>query len=193
MKHKGSNRKFTKKVPLPLDVLGRILGESFGRSEDGSKKYSSAGALYPVIPILLVFSSDAVEGISEPGSYLFDSKGYRLICLERWDVEELNKVKNAIHPKGEILSNLSMAYAVDLKRAITKYRLRGYRHSLIETGLISQSFASSLIEEDKYNLGHCMWSAFNDNSLSKMIGMNIREAPVTIVQWFGIIEDSSND
>ncbi|GGK07469.1 hypothetical protein GCM10007063_32480 [Lentibacillus kapialis] len=189
----GSHRNFVKDEPVSINSITRIFNKSFGRSENGSKNYPSAGGLYPILPILLVFSSSAITDIKESGSYLYDGDRNALIQLKAWESEELTKVKKAIHPHGDPLSNLAMVYSMDIKKSITKYRLRGYRHGLIEAGLISQSFIDALNEDEITNWGQCLWSGYNDNLLTKMVGLNVRDAPLVIAQWFGIKGELSND
>ncbi|MCA1063901.1 nitroreductase family protein [Rossellomorea sp. AcN35-11] len=182
----GTSREFNKENIISKRVIENLLVGAFGRSKGkSSKKYPSAGALYPVMPILLVLKGDAVEGIAEPGSYLFDGTKHRLIQLEQWDSETLDSVLEAINPLGNPLSNTALVYSIDLRRAVTKYRMRGYRHSLIEVGLMAQSFINELHNTNDFNLGQCMWSGFNDNMLTRLVGLNTREAPVVSLQWFG--------
>lgn len=181
----GSTREFDHHWTLPRKMLGELLYRSFGRGETGtSKRYPSAGALYPVIPLLYILSRDSVEGIDSPGCYLFESSEPSLLCLKKWDDKDLSFATAAINVGEEILSPLAIGYAVDLRRAVAKYRLKGYRHALIEIGLMAQSFRETLREMDE-ELGEVCWSGFQENALTYYSGLNVRLAPVTLVQWFG--------
>ncbi|WP_342478704.1 nitroreductase family protein [Paenibacillus sp. FSL H7-0350] len=179
-----SKRTFKKNGVIDFNQLGEILYESFGLSEGSlSKPYPSAGALYPIIPLLLVLDENAVERDFLPGSYVFDSHEARLLMIKKFDQEEILKIKKNIY--GESLSGIAICYSIDIRRSIAKYRSRGYRHALIEVGLMAQSFRSTL--ERHKGFGECTWSGFNDNALSSILGLSPRLSPVVLVQWFGEI------
>ncbi|MED4129437.1 hypothetical protein [Shouchella miscanthi] len=171
---------------IPNGVIAELLYNSFGRSTDLlSKSYASAGALYPVMPLLLVIDKNAIEGISKPGSYIYDGSNQKLLRLADWSSNEtLNKVKSALCPKEKTFSNVAMAYSLDIRRSATKYRLRGYRHGLIEVGLMAQSF-KTVLRKNKYGLAECIYSGYNDNLLTYLCGLNVRLAPIVGLQWFG--------
>ena len=88
----GSTREFDHHWTLQKNA-GELLYRSFGRGKtDVSKRYPSAGALYPVIPLLYILSKDSVEGIDSPGCYLFESLEPSLLCLKKWDNKDLSFV-----------------------------------------------------------------------------------------------------
>src|SRR5699024_5342085 len=139
-----------------------------------SKRYPSAGGLYSVIPLVCIFEKNVIKDqYIKPGCYLFDSTDIKLKCIKEWDESELQHVKHLINSYDSILySNIAMAYAVDLKRSITKDRKRGYRHALIEIGLMSQSLRESLNEKEGY--GHLSWTGRIDNALTSNLGLIVK-------------------
>ncbi|ASV70207.1 nitroreductase family protein [Cytobacillus kochii] len=176
-----SHRKFLKDVIIRKDLLGQILYDSFGRAEGiPTKNYPSAGGLYPIIPLILIFSVQAAEGISKKGSYVYDSSSGELLLLKEFSNEDIVTIESNV---GEIYSNIAVGYSMDIRRAIAKYGYRGYRHALIEVGAMSQSIRSNLKQIDH---GDFLLSGFSDNSLTKMVGLSPRLTPLIILQWFGI-------
>ncbi|WP_214872818.1 MULTISPECIES: nitroreductase family protein [unclassified Exiguobacterium] len=181
---KNSGQAFTKES-IKDEELTEILYDAFARDKNSlSKNYPSAGALYPVIPLLLVTHSTNESSILSPGCYVYDSMDQNLLKIEEWDeIEVLEKVKSYMSTDHSDLPIYCMAYAIDFRRAITKYENKGYRHAMIETGLAAQSFKNSL---SKYStIKERCWSGFQDLPLSKYCGMDIRLTPITLLQWFG--------
>ncbi|MBN8194219.1 hypothetical protein JI667_18980 [Bacillus sp. NTK074B] len=166
------------------DII-QTMHKAFGRGENStSKRYPSAGGLYPVIPLLFVFKENIVEDIPVPGVYMFNPYTSSIYRIKSFTETTLKDLKVAICLEEDFVSNVAIAYSIDLRRSVTKYRARGYRHSLIEVGLMAQSFRESLLEEN-VGMGDLCWSGFNDNALTHMAGLNVRLAPITLLQWFG--------
>ncbi|WP_419242204.1 hypothetical protein ACN08J_09965 (plasmid) [Pediococcus pentosaceus] len=187
-KNGKSVRNFDKKKEITKKLFFNLLCKAFGRFKGlGSKNYPSAGGLYPVIPIVIIFSELAVEGLKK-GVYVYDSTNYRLLLIEKIDDEHnyslITKNINSTFP-GQILSNICFAYAIDIEKAILKYGRRGYRHALIELGLVAECLHLSYQQDDDI-LGDCVWSGFNDNALTVACGLNPRLMPISLVQWFGL-------
>ncbi|MDR0267856.1 hypothetical protein [Paenibacillus sp.] len=182
---KGSFREYQTDRNLNLEEISLLLNSSFGRDENTkSKRYGSAGGLYPVIPILMILKPfDDLEC----GSYVYDSEHKCLLKIKSWTVEESVEIKKELSKGFNYLPNTCIAYAVDIRRAILKYHIRGYRHALIEVGAMSQVFKESLHNLNE-NFGEVSWSGFNDNQLSHACGLNARLCPILLVQWFGRIK-----
>ncbi|MBE2914311.1 hypothetical protein [Anoxybacillus flavithermus] len=182
----GSNRSYNLSYRMDEKTLGAIMYKAFGRdNETLSKRYGSAGALYPVMPLLLVLKPNVISSLPMPGVYMFNPLSNSIYRIRKWTEKDLEKLKECIFIDGEeFVSSLVMAYAIDIRRAVTKYGKRGYRHALIEVGLMAQGFRESL-REVKENLRDLCWSGFNDNALTYLVGLNVRLAPVVLLQWFG--------
>lgn len=186
--NKKSERFFKEDYYFEEAQLSKILYKSFGKRGDSHKNYPSAGGLYPVIPILLVLNNSSVPFLENTGAYVYNSTEHELLLLKSLTNKELNECKKSIvAPAGRELPNLAMIYAVDIRRSITKYKIRGYRHSLIEVGAMAQNFRNSLWDFD--NLRECCYSGFSDNKLTNILGLSPRLAPIIMIQWFGAIDD----
>jgi hypothetical protein len=184
-----SARQFAKNWTFTRRLLSDVLRGSFGRSDSGHKRYPSAGALYPVMPLLCVLSPTAVEDLT-PGAFAFDSRAPGLLRLTEWSSEVLEDIKMLASPFGVAPSDTLIAYSIDVRRAVTKYRYKGYRHGLIEIGLMAQAFREALRDVDGGNgLGERCWSAFADNAFTAACGLNVRLAPISLLQWFGKMDD----
>jgi len=189
---KNSIRDFDMNKKMDIDTLANILYLSFGRDENKqSKRYPSAGALYPVLPLIYVFNENIIKEENIPkGCYLYYGDEQKLFCLKHWSEEDLIVIKSKINLlNSSLYSNICIGYAIDIKKAIVKYGKRGYRHALIEAGAMCQSFreVSNNINE---NIGDFCWSGFADNALTYLSGLNPRLAPITLIQWFGFRRQS---
>lgn len=177
---------FDTELPIDMKVMGNLLYDAYGReSPYSSKRYPSAGALYPIIPLLIVLKTNKNDKRLSPGCYVFDSTKPRLLRITQWDKDDIRKVESLINISTDnLIAPQCIAYALDFRRAITKYHEKGYRHALMEVGLMAQSFRESL---QKYNnLGERCWSGFLDAPLTHICGLNIRLCPIVLVQWFGM-------
>ncbi|MED4045996.1 nitroreductase family protein [Priestia aryabhattai] len=178
-----SLREYKKDFQITDSDLSNILFKSFGRHKDTlAKNYPSAGGLYPIIAVLIVLDKNKIPFLKHEGSYIYDSRENELLLLKKFTEEDINKFRKCVDMPWEV-PDIAMAYAMDIKRATTKYKFRGYRHALIEVGLMAQSFRSSLW--DMNNFGECCWSGFSDNALTHLLGLSPRLAPVALLQWFG--------
>lgn len=184
----NSKRDFTHEKISELEFC-ELLYNSFGKSKSNdSKRYPSAGALYPVIPLIYVFETNAIEGMTiNSGIYVFNTYNKSIRLIKTLNDNEINELKYIVHtPNSKLISKYCIGYAIDMKKAVAKYHRRGYRHALIEIGLVAQSFRESC--KSLENVGEVCWSAFDDNALTHISGMNPRTAPVVLLQWFGKYE-----
>lgn len=181
--NKKSHRQFNNDYVFEYKQFSDILFNSFGVREDGHKNYASAGALYPVIPLLIVIDIKSLPFLKEPGVYIYDSSDHQLLLLTKFTIDKIKAYKDSLMMEEEDIPKLGIAYMVDISKSVTKYKRRGYRHALIEVGLMAQNFRNELWKYD--NLGECCWSGFNDNMLAFNIGLSPRLAPILMMQWFG--------
>jgi hypothetical protein len=183
----SSARHFDPTWPETMSDLEAVITGAFGANKDTlSRRYGSAGGLYPVIPIVVVLD-DALGNRIElaPGPYVWDPANSSLLGIWSWTPSELPQARQAFaaSPPG-CMANLCIAYAIDMRRAIIKYRERGYRHAMIEVGAMSQCMRESLREQGQ-ELGDRSWSGFTDNAATYWCGLNVRLCPVVLVQWIG--------
>lgn len=180
----GSNWIFNKKYEFSKNKIGNILFSAFGRDrESKSKNYPSAGALYPVFPVLYVLDRNVVKGLKKEGCYVFDPEAVDLKLIQSFDKVSVEKFRQFTVNDKEVPSNIAIGYALDIKRAITKYRTKGYRLALIEAGLMAQSLKMALSSEGDF--GELCWGGFSDNALTHLSGLNVKLSPVILLQWIG--------
>lgn len=184
--NKKSHRYFNDDYIFEYNEFSNILFNAFAQKKDGHRNYASAGGLYPIIPLLIVIDIKNLPFLKEPGVYVYDSSAHQLLLLTKFTPKKIKTYKDClmIEEKEEV-PNLALAYMLDIGRSITKYKNRGYRHALIEVGLMAQSFRSELWKYD--NLGECCWSGFYDNRLAFNLGLSPRSAPIIMMQWFGAV------
>ncbi len=181
----SSNRALSKDKQLTLEHISHVLYNAFGRGKaSNSKQYPSAGALYPVMPLLLIFKE---QNYALPGVYAYNEKSNQLLQIKSWSSKEALFIKKDCCMFTETLSDTCIAYSIDMRKALFKYRYRGYRHALIEIGAMTQCFKECLHQLDT-NLAEVSWSGFNDNQLTYLSGLNVKLAPITLLQWFGYAE-----
>lgn len=177
---------FDMNYKLSRKEIAEVLVNSFGKVNNKElKRYNSLGDLYPVIPLLLIFDRTAIEGFS-PGCYLFDSTNFILLKLKPWNKKEKIEFSTILMNETKLPSYTAIAYAIDIRRAITLDGVRGYRHAMIEIGSMSQSLREVLWKmSGDIKFGELCWSDFPDNSTTFLCGLNVRMAPIVLLQWFG--------
>lgn len=178
----GSKREFIS-AAIDKKMLSTILSRAFHQNDNNySRRYASAGALYPVSPFLFVFK--AINDI-DPGIYFIPSredKLYRIKRLSESNVQKIISVIDFTGEKGQIPSDLAIGYALNMNKTVAKYSYRGYRHGLIEVGTMSQAFRETCHE---LNFGEFSSSAFDDLILTRLSGLSVRDFPIILIQWFG--------
>lgn len=178
-----SCRKFSDKKIL-MDDFKYLMSSSFFTNEEGHRIYGSAGALYPVEPLIVNLSDSAIIDLPK-GIYGLD---YLNRSLRKLNTEvDSEKIKYNISPyTGQLISSIFICYIFSITRTVAKYNYRGFRHMLIEVGEMTQTFrlkGSTLIP----NFGDVSWSGFDDKGLKENLGLK-NMYPV-LLQFFGIQND----
>lgn len=175
-----SCRKFSNKK-INITDFTRLLSNSFLGNEEGHRIYGSAGALYPVEPLIICLKNDIVMGLSR-GVYGLD---YLDKSLKRFDTNvDFKKLSYSILPyTGQLISSVFICYIFSMTRTVVKYNYRGLRHMLIEVGSMAQAFRLNGLARIN-NFGDVSWSGFDDKALKDSLGLRIMK-PV-LLQFFGI-------
>lgn len=102
-----SCRKFSNKK-INITDFTRLLSNSFLGNEEGHRIYGSAGALYPVEPLIICLKNDIVMGLSR-GVYGLD---YLDKSLKRFDTNvDFKKLSYSISPyTGQLISSIFICY-----------------------------------------------------------------------------------
>jgi SagB-type dehydrogenase family enzyme len=178
------NRKsagFFTKSQISTDELATFLYKSFGGRDGGQRRaYPSAGQLYP-IEALLWIPPASVENL-KPGIYHYLPISEKLIPLyiSEGDFTFNNVMDGGLPLMGSPL--FGIIYMMNVKRSVMKYRLRGYRNALIETGIMTQN-ADHVAHET--GLQTRCWSSFDDRKLSVLSGLHPNKFAPTMLQWVG--------
>lgn len=166
---------------LPLSSLKKLLLEAFA-TLDNRRPYPSAGALYPIEPLIFLFPEGVSEFSKKAGCYHFRAISKTLQLIKPLDKEFFyNEIfHNLIAPSATPC--FSILYVMLASKAIFKYRYRGYRHALMEAGSMYQN---ATIVSQKIGLRTTLWSSFSDHQLSYMLDLDpLVYLPVTM-QLFG--------
>lgn len=175
-----SCREFSNKK-INIADFTRLLSNSFLGNEEGHRIYGSAGALYPVEPLIICLKNDIVMGLSR-GVYGLD---YLDKSLKKFDTNvDFKKLSHSISPyTGQLISSVFICYIFSMTRTVVKYNYRGLRHMLIEVGSMAQAFRLNGLARIN-NFGDVSWSGFDDKALKDSLGLRIMK-PV-LLQFFGI-------
>lgn len=177
----GSKRNFIDKRYINFKEFSEIIVESFGYNKKNKKKYPSAGGLYSIFPLIYIYDNAMLSFNIEKGIYTFDENTNSIKLIKELDDKVIQEIKENISEE-ELKSPYMFAYCINIKRSIAKYGVRGYRHALIEVGSIVQNVRSVLQQNSR---GELCCSGFNDDQLTYLSGLNVRNAPIVLLQWWG--------
>jgi len=176
----GSCQRFSS-APVSRQTLEQWLHESF--SHTGPRRpYASAGALYPVE--ILVWSESVSRSGLEPGIHHYLPREHALELL----TDCAPSLDSVLGPEGHKVMGtpaFSLFLVANLSRALFKYRSRGYRHALVEVGLMLRQ---SEHVGDALGLRSRIWSAFDDRRVIAEAGLNPTVFVACMAQLFGITD-----
>ena len=190
-KNKEKNLKFTEenninfrkatplnfnKKKIKINILSKILQRSFNFKPNKTRTYPSAGGLYPIELFLGIDKSNFQDNI-KTGLYHYNMKEKELCFINSHNIYKENLLKQQV-------PSFILLYFINIERAIVKYDNRGYRHALIETGIMS-----NLIDNNSNILGlstKC-WSSFDDRRLCKIFDFNSNLMLPVMIQMIGNI------
>ena len=182
---KPSLRQFSKKM-LDFSDICTLLINSFSPNHLGNRPYPSAGALYPIEPILFIFKERVVHDTPfDSGCYHFKPVSRTLELIKK--MEMLPTITRLFHGlvEEDAPPNLCILYLVHIGKSIFKYRYRGYRHALMEVGSMYQQVA---MVSQSLGLGSTVWSGFNDYQVMQEVGLNRRVFLPLTMQFLGFSE-----
>ena len=179
---KPSLRQFSKKL-LDFSDINTLLINSFSPNDEGHRPYPSAGALYPIEPILFLFKERLCH--DKPlvsGCYHFKSVDRTLELIK--ELEMLPTIKRLFHGlvDEDAPPNLCILYLMHIGKSIFKYRYRGYRHALMEVGSMYQQVT---MVSQSLGLGSTVWSGFNDYQVMHELGLDRRIFLPLTLQFLG--------
>lgn len=182
---KKSYRAFIDKK-ISFKDFSTILYKAYGYDRSTmTRGYGSGGALYPVNVIIFILNDKTVENLPN-GIYYFQPLTNNLYKLNSLSNFSNKKLKLALYPsKRKPDSNIVIGYAIDLRKVIRKYKYLGYKNALIELGLMAQSLKNTLPN----CMGEYSCQDFNNRLLTSLANLDIKNAPIEMVQWLGYIKN----
>lgn len=175
------NRFSTKKIDFI--ELQKLLIHSFASDKNGRRPYPSAGGIYPVEPLVFLFS-ERIDGFSShiSGCYHFRPLSKKLQLIKRMPKQFF--FENLLHGliKKDQQPCFSILYLASIDKSIFKYRYRGYRHALMEAGSMYQK-ATEIA--DDMGLRNTVWSSFSEQQLMHVLGLDHSAYMPLTLQFFG--------
>jgi SagB-type dehydrogenase family enzyme len=168
-----SERSFADKS-ISFDCFSRMLYLANGitvsqtQSDGVTFKLRTTPSPGGLFPIELYCAVQNVEGVA-PGVYLYSPVDNCIIELHKESRENLIKsLSRAMTPLADSISNTAVSFllASNMPRVKFKYRERGYRFALLETGHIAQNISLAVESE---NLGSVCVGGYIDDELNKLI------------------------
>ncbi|MNF81372.1 hypothetical protein D3C76_672780 [compost metagenome] len=156
--------------PIGLNTL-KSLSAPFLRKKNSAFKrgYPSGGALYP-IEIFFCHLSEPDDSWPCPERVLHllpNSRTFEIIP----QTQSIDKLQEAIIPTGSNIGSPSLAilYIAYLPKTLFKYRYRGYRLALMETGSL---YMLADLKCKELHLENRIWSGYTDHMICKHLSLN---------------------
>jgi SagB-type dehydrogenase family enzyme len=179
---RARSAQFFGKEWISFSKIKTLLKNSFAAARDGSRPYPSGGALYPVEVICLVFS-ERIKGSPPSGFYHYRPTSNVLQPIKLMASDEMRKTVYSMELKDVNTPHFAFLYVGVVGKMLVKYRYRGYRYALMETGGMYQQ--ADLIAQ-ALNLKNKLYSGFNDHEIIKLIGIDRMNFIPFVLQSFGV-------
>lgn len=154
---------------ITFESVKQLMSPLLRKNENTHKRgYPSAGALYPVEVFCCSLSPINIWPCPERILHLLPNSGKFEILQNSNDISSLI---DAILPTGHDIGNPSLAiiYVMYMPKTLFKYRYRGYRLALMETGSMYMLID---LQCKALNLKGRQWSGYTDNMVCKAMGLN---------------------
>ncbi|MFA5961058.1 MAG: SagB/ThcOx family dehydrogenase [Parcubacteria group bacterium] len=165
--NRSSLREFDISKSLTMDELSTLLlysigvKPSFGKWASIRRFYPSGGARYPLEVYLLI---QRVDGII-PGIYHYNVKDHILETLST-DKEDLSSLKDGLYYPWSRDAAVACFITAVWDRNFMKYKDRGYRIVLIESGHMAQNIA---LTASALNIGCCNSVGFHNSHINETL------------------------
>jgi SagB-type dehydrogenase family enzyme len=180
-------KSFSDKAQIPFGAIQTVLHHSFAMSKDGSRPYPSSGGLYSVEVICVIFA-ERVHESPVSGFYHYRPHHHLLQPLKTANSQKINEVLYGMEQTESRTPNFALLYIVNVGKMLVKYRYRGYRYALMETGAMFQQ--ADLISQC-LGLINKLYSGFNDYELIKFIGLDPINFFPLVIQSFGVNNENA--
>lgn len=177
----SSASKFSNEL-IPFEKIKSLLANAFAKRNNGNRPYPSGGALYPVEVICILFSEKISQG-PESGFYHFRPSEHILQPIIQMESEEIRRIIFGMELKDVNSPNFAIIYMGVVGKMLVKYRYRGYRYALMETGAM---FHQADFIAQSLGIVNKLYSGFNDHEIVKMIGLDRMSFIPFVIQSFGV-------
>ncbi len=153
---------------LTLEQVSQLLWAAQGiTSARGFRAAPSAGALYPL----------EVYAVRKDGLFRYKPQGHRLELISSDDLRQ--ELARAAWGQGFVAqAPLDIVICAVYERVTSKYGKRGIRYTDIEVGHAAENVHLQAIALGLYSVPV---GAFNDNSVSSILGLSKEEDPIYII------------
>ncbi len=168
LRTRRSVREFTSDPVVP-GMVGRLLWAGQGvTSPDGKRTAPSAGALYPL----------DLYAVAADGATRYRPAEHDLVSVTARDLRD-ELATAALGDRTIADAALVIVIAGDVSRTATRYGLeRGERYVLLEAGHVAQNI---LLEAVALGLGGVPIGAFDDDAVSRALGLRTSQAPFYLI------------
>lgn len=166
--------------PIDFSTVCQIFSEALGADHARRRPYPSGGALYSVDSVAILGN---VAGTNEDFNvlhYLPVSNAFEVL-QGGYDFTLFNEIYKIEHAAFYVV------YFINLKKAIFKYRSRGYRLALMEVGSMYQQM---LRTAQSHGVRSRVLSGFSEYALAKNCGLDSRVLLPGIIQAFAYPEEN---
>lgn len=171
-----------KQCEIPFVDIINLLANAFAVGKEKSRPYPSGGALYPIEVICAIFS-EKILNAPVSGFYHYRPHQQVLQLIKPVDSQVMRTVLFAMELKGVNSPNFAILYTATVGKMLVKYRYRGYRYALMETGAMFQQ--ADLVAQ-ALGMSNKLYSGFNDHELMKFIGLDRMNFIPFVIQSFGV-------
>jgi SagB-type dehydrogenase family enzyme len=163
--------------PLPFTHLSQLLWAAQGITDlkEGKRAAPSAGALYP-LDIYVIAGEKGVKGM-EAGVYHYLPKTHSVLPISKGDHRK-EIASASLQQMWMAKAPVIFVITAEYKRITWKYGERGIRYGLIEVGHVGQNL---FLQAEALGLGAGIVGAFNDEDVSKVIGLPPKHEPLLIM------------
>lgn len=160
----------------------KLLHLSFADRE-GRRPYPSAGRLYSVEVFVCIFAGKELSQLGT-GVYHYLPHSSSLELVTSRSPKEMMAVFFHSRSEAALIPDFLLVYQVNFLVSVVKYRLKGYRFSLMEVGSMYQQ---AEIVGRSLGLGCRVWGGFSDGEVSRMCGTNPTVLGPAVAQLFGYL------
>lgn len=196
LSRRRSVRNFTY-FQVSTQLLANVLNGSLGTTQVSTstlsedikfeyRPYPAAGGIFSIEHYVFLLSADELE----MGIYHYEPRSRCLTWIK--PIIDINQLHLATTLPYSILTNAAFIILQTsvFSRVVNKYRERGYRFSLIEVGLATQTIC---LVSQSHGLGTLVWGGFREMLIDQMLGLDTTEETGINLIVVGLPADDEKD